>query len=48
MKAGHAAVEPEAGDGAEVVGIRGEVKQDADVVSAGLVDQIVKIVESSE
>ena len=49
VQTGDAAVEPEAGDKGKVVGAAGgEVKQDADVVAAGLVDQIVKVVEGSQ
>ena len=49
VEAGDAAVEPETGDVGEVGGgnLRIEVEQDADVVAAGFVDEIVEIVEGA-
>ena len=49
VEAGNTAVEPEAGDVGEVgagnLGI--EVKQDTDVMTTGLVDEVVKVVEGA-
>ncbi len=49
VEAGDAAVEPEAGDVGEIgrgnLGI--EVKQDADVVTAGLVDEVIEVVKGA-
>jgi hypothetical protein len=48
VQARYAAVEPEASDGAEISSPRCEVKQDADVVAAGLVDEIIKVFEGAK
>ena len=49
VEAGDAAVEPEAGDVGEIGGgdVGVEVEQDADVVAAGFVDEVVEIVEGA-
>ena len=49
MEAGDAAVKPEAGYVGHVGGgnVRVEVEQDADVVAAGFVDEVVEIVEGT-
>src|SRR5260370_1262324 len=47
VEAGDAAVEPEVGGGGEVGG-GFQVEEDSDVVAAGLVDEVVEIVEGAE
>ncbi len=49
VEAGDAAVEPEAGDVGKICGgdVGVEVEEDADVVAAGLVDEVVEIVEGA-
>ena len=50
VQTGDAAIKPEAGHGGEVrsAGSQSYVEQDADIVAAGLMNQIVEIVESSD
>lgn len=50
VEAGDAAIKPEAGDVGEIGGgdVRVEVEEHADVVAAGFVDEVVKIVECAE
>ena len=48
MESGYASVEPEAGCCGEVGGVGVQFEEDSDVVAAGLVDEVVEIVEGSE
>ena len=47
MESGYASVEPEAGCCGEVGGVGVQFEEDSDVVAAGLVDEVVEIVEGA-